>query len=139
MQKEAASKNRSIGIIIILLLFSIIIVLLYLFLAKSKKEDKQVSTSAESIRQIDDFYYAVDGTWKMETTIHILKSQKFISSNAELKDYLVYTATPEEIVRITQASGRWKKLEVFKNEKLIATGWADAEDACAELQISKNK
>jgi hypothetical protein len=80
----------------------------------------------------DDFYHAKEGVWKMETTIHLLKSRKFVSSEAELQEYLIYTAKAGETVRISEAMGRWKKLDVIKDGKIKATGWADAEDRRAE-------
>lgn len=129
---ESKSNKKLAVIIIILLLLSAVVAVVFLFFIK--KDDSSIASNNGDRVEIDDFYHAENGTWKMETTIHLLKSQKFVSSKTELKEYLIYTANPGEIVRISQASGRWKKLEVLKNGKVAATGWADAEDGRAELQ-----
>ena len=68
----------------------------------------------------------------METTIHLLKSRKFVSSENELKAYLVATAKPGETVRISESMGRWKKLDIIKDGKVKSSGWADAEDGRAQ-------
>ena len=135
--QERKSGSRLARIIVLLLLLGAIIAVLYFFVIK--KQDNQSTAPKGAITEVDDFYHAKDGTWKMETTIHLLKEKKFVSGDAELKSYLVHTAKPGDIVRISQAAGRWKKLEVLKDDKVIATGWADAEDGQAELQISENK
>ena len=139
MREETSSETskskagKKVAIIIIILLFiAAIIVVIYLFMIK--KEDIEVTPSGSEIAVIDDFYHAKDGRWKIETTIHLLKEKKFVSSDTELKNYLVYTAKPGKIVRIAQAAGRWKYLEVEKDGKVIASGWADAEDGKAERQ-----
>lgn len=131
-------KKIAILIIIVLLLDALIAVIFIAYLINQQNAERNQANIKGKIEEIDDFYHAENGTWKMETTIHLLKSQKYVSSDTELKEYLVYTAKPGEIVRISQAAGRWKKLEVLKDGKITATGWADAEDGRAELQ-TENK
>ena len=136
-QEESKSGKRLIRIIILLILLGAIIAVLYLFVIKKKKPE--VTTTKGVITETDDFYHAKKGTWKMETTIHLLKEKKFVSSDAELKNYLIHSAKPGDIVRISQAAGRWKQLEALKDNKIIATGWADAEDGKAELLAESKK
>jgi len=124
-------KKRSKCVLIILFLCIIMFITIFSFFFFRGEHHNTKDSPAKSVR-IDDFYYAQDGEWVMETKIHLLKEKKYVSSVAELKKYLIYTAEPGEKVRISQAAGRWKHLEVIKDSKTIATGWVDAEDTKAE-------
>jgi flagellin-like protein len=131
--KGAKGKNRALAAIIgAVLLIAAAIVLCALF--SGRTQDVDAAPGDGEVVALDDFYHAEDGTWKMETTIHLLKEQKYVSSDVELGHFLVYTASPGEVVRISQAEGRWKLLEVMEGGKAKASGWADAEDHRAELQ-----
>ena len=125
-------KRALVAIIVIVLLIAAVIALRGLF--SGKMQDADVAPIDGEVTVADDFYHALDGTWKMETTIHLLKEQKYVSSDVELEYFLVYTANPGEMVRISQAEGRWKFLDVMQDGKVKASGWADAEDHRAELQ-----
>jgi len=122
--------------ILFLTILGIIAFLLYTFVFKDKKMMEKIKNQIEetkgAVLSPDDFYHAKEGVWEMETTIHLLKSRKFVSSDTELKAYLVYMAKPGETVRISEASGRWKKLDVIEEGEVIASGWADAEDGRAQ-------
>jgi hypothetical protein len=132
-RNERRSGRRGLAIaIVIVLLIAAVIALRGLF--SGNPQDADVAPVDGEVTVADDFYHALDGTWKMETTIHLLKEQKYVSSDDELKYFLVYTANPGEIVRISQAEGRWKFLDVMQDGKVKASGWADAEDHRAELQ-----
>ncbi len=126
---QQKSRRRYVIIIIFICIAIFIAVLYFLFF---RGERNSTAESPSKIVKIDDFYYAQNGEWVMESRIHLLKEKKYVSNDTELKKYLVYTVEPGEKVRITQAAGRWKHLEVIKEGKAIATGWADAEDAKAK-------
>ena len=129
-------RKRIIRRILILLILCVIAFLVYQFVFKNKDMMKEIEGRIEdatgAVLTPDDFYHAKEGVWKMETKIHLLKSRKFVSSDMELKSYLVKTVKPGEIVRISKSMGRWKKLDLIKDGKVISTGWADSEDGRGE-------
>jgi len=91
------------------------------------KNGEVSSTSGDRFAGFDDFYHARDGIWRLESTVHLLRERKFVSSQRELRDYLVYEANPGETVRLKQAAGRWKLLEVLDGENAGVAGWADVD------------
>lgn len=134
--KNKVNKTLAVIIAILLLIIAIIAVIFIIgkFFIEKGESGGEAKTQAGERITVDDFYHATDGLWEMETTIHILKSQKFVSSDIELKSYLVKTVNPGETVRIARAGGRWKYLELIRNGEVIAEGWADAEDGRAKKQ-----
>lgn len=133
-KKPGKRRNR---IIILVFLLVWILLLFYFFVIKQPPKKNALGQVPGERIEVDDFYHATDGIWEMETTIHILKSQKFVSSENELKQFLVRTVKPGETVQISQAAGRWKKLAILENGKFVPLGWADAEDGRAKKQIKK--
>lgn len=129
-------KKRILKKMLFFIIFIIMCILFYLFVFKNEGLIQifkgKLEEAKGTVLQPDDFYHAKGGVWKMETAIHILKSMKFVSSENELKSYLVATAKPGTVVRISDSKGRWKKLQIIHNGKMKSSGWADAEDARAE-------
>ncbi|HPJ72263.1 MAG TPA: hypothetical protein PK636_06245, partial [bacterium] len=72
------------------------------------------------------------GLWKLETPLPILREQKYVSSERELADYLVYEGLPGETVVVIEAEGRWKRVEVREGNRPGSAGWADAHRRRAE-------
>ena len=136
-QEVQHRKRRKTLIILLLLilLIGLVTVLLFLFgvLPTRGTRDGQVEqVEGTRFQGFDDFYEAPDGLWRTETTFHLLKTQKYVSSEMELEHFLVYKAEPGEIVRVKQDDARWKLVEVISNDTVLATGWVDADKLRAE-------
>ena len=132
--EKRTSNNRTIAIII--LLFIIVIPSIY-FIFFNEKSDNPTSAKVEEqtgkrFEGYDDFYHATGGKWNLETTVYLLKEQKFVGSENELQKFLIYQAEPGETVRMKESKGRWKFLEVIKNDSVVAKGWADVDKCKAE-------
>jgi len=138
-QENSKNKNRLIPVVLIIL---IMITAFILYLTGVFKQDISNETEArdmggERFEGFDDFYHADSGLWRLETTVHLLREQKFVSSDTELSAYLVYEAAPGELARIKQGEGRWKLLEIIQGDAVAATGWADVDKDRAE-RIEEN-
>lgn|GEM_PF-2928980 len=128
-------KWRAVFLVVFLVLI-IIVVMVYLFLmeGKNKETDPQAQEpvadhSDRGIPQdtFSPFYYAEDGKWVLQQSVtHVLREQKYVSSKSELDQYTVARVPAGGIIRILEADGRWKRVEVLKGEQAIAVGWIDA-------------
>ncbi len=76
--------------------------------------------------EFDDFYEADSGTWVLETPVDLLREQKYVSGPTERQNYLVYAAQPSETVVIHAGAGRWKQVDVLAGDRIVASGWVDA-------------
>jgi len=128
---ENPKSRRKMSRTLLLFLFLIIIIIVFVFFLKnpsqgSFSDEPKASKSSGERFEFDDFYHAKDGVWQLESTLHLLKEQKFVSGESELKEYLVYTANSNDTIRIKEASGRWKLIEVVENNSPKAIGWVDA-------------
>ena len=73
------------------------------------------------------FYHAGEGKWIInDPETPVLRTQKYVSSRAEMLEYKVKLLEPGSQVQIIQAAGRWKLVEVIEDGKVVATGWIDA-------------
>jgi len=73
------------------------------------------------------FYHANDGEWIInDPETPVLRTQKYVSSRAEMLEYKVKVLGPGARVRIIQPDARWKLVDVIENGKVVATGWIDA-------------
>ena len=57
---------------------------------------------------------------------YVLKERKYVSSARERDSYLVRAVPAGGVLRIINADGRWKQVEVIEDGKVAATGWIDA-------------
>ncbi len=140
------NKNKPWGIFVFIFLFIILIALVFFFLVK-KSEDKKGNDEREvAVKEVagerqhgwTPFYHADSDTWKMlDSASYVLKEKKYVSSDTERDAYLVYKVESGGILRIIQADGRWKEVEVLVEDKVVATGWIDAHNVKKVLLIPK--
>jgi hypothetical protein len=87
------------------------------------------------------FYHASGGSWQMlDEASYVLREQKFVSSDSERYDYLVKKVLAGGVLKIIEARGRWKKVQVIENEEIVATGWIDAHNIkkVEKINVPKN-
>lgn len=129
-----ADQNKSKRSLLLIFLFLLIIAVIVWFVFfrpssedSSAKEQGQVTTQSEGERfEFSEFYYADDGTWVVEDKgILVLKEVKYISES-EKEEYTVHEVTSSDFIRIVESRRRWKRVEVLKDNEVIATGWIDA-------------
>lgn len=85
------------------------------------------------------FYHAKAGTWKiLDEAAYVLKEQKFTSSDAERDAYSVYKLESGGVVRMMEARGRWKMVDVLVDGKVVASGWIDAHFIKAVEQVRED-
>jgi hypothetical protein len=120
---------------VILLVADLVVLAVILFFAlRSCEEEKkndlpspaEVQEPAGERFAYSAFYHADDGAWRLcDENLLVLKEQKFITES-ERDAYLVHEITPADVVRILEAQQRWKRVEILRDGKVIATGWLDA-------------
>lgn len=127
---ENEKKKRNFMILIFTLLIIIILVIVLVLFLTNQKDEKNTTVKevkGERHKGWSDFYYADKGTWKMlDPASYVLKERKFVSSDRERDEYLVRKVPAGGILRITQAMGRWKHVEVLEDGNVTAEGWIDA-------------
>jgi hypothetical protein len=127
---ENKNKKRNSMLLIFTLLFIVILVIILVFFFSSQNDEKNTvvkEVKGERHKGWSDFYYADNGTWKMlDPASYVLREQKYVSSDRERDEYLVRRVPAGGILRITQAWGRWKHVEVLENGNVTAEGWIDA-------------
>ncbi len=103
-------------------------IVLYLVLADGLEEiDRSATTPGRGERfEFPPFYHASEGTWTIrDSGIGVLKEMKYITES-ERDAYTLHEVTPEDRVRIVETRQRWKRVEILRDGKVIATGWIDA-------------
>ena len=128
------NKNKSKRLLLLIFLFLLIItVIVWLVFfnqssdGSSAAEQSQISSQSEGERfEFSEFYHADDGTWIIEDKgILVLKEMKYISES-EKEEYTVHEVTSSDHIRIVEARQRWKRVEILKDNEVIAYGWIDA-------------
>jgi hypothetical protein len=133
MTKRKSNNKRNI--VLVLLLVILLLIIYFLFFNDNSENIRTVTIEKQTGKRFegyDDFYEATEGKWKLETIVYLLKEKKFVSSDNELQKYLVYKAAPKDTVQMTKSQGRWKYLQVVKNNSVLAEGWADVDKCYAE-------
>lgn len=126
-------KKKRFGLLL-LLLFIVVVTLLLIFLlilpnGNGKSSDKADLKQVEGERHQGwtPFYFADEGTWKMlDPESYVLREMKFVSSETEREAYTVRKVESGGFLRIIQARGRWKQVEVLEEGEVVASGWIDA-------------
>ncbi len=128
------NKNNSkfTPLLIVLFLLIIAVVVWFMFFKSSDDDNSaadqiQFSTQSEGEQyEFSDFYYAANGTWSVEDKdILVLKEMKYISES-EKEEYTVHEVSSSDLIRIVEARQRWKRVEIYKDDEVIASGWIDA-------------
>lgn len=138
MTKSGEKRGRLIVIGIAALLLLLLILVYFFFLQKPKMPDDPVvlKQDGELHHGWSAFYHASDGVWRMlDDECHVLKEQKFVSSEWELNDYLVARVKSGGVLRIVAAEGRWKEVEVIEEDQVLVRGWIDADPIRRVLRL----
>lgn len=132
MSDDTDKRRRGLWIIVLLVLLAL--GLLAIIPRRRRRVPVEVSPEPSGERfAFDDFYHAEEGRWALETAVDLLKEQKYVSGEAERERFLVHAAQPAETVVIRSARGRWKQVDVVDGERIVASGWIDANNKQARL------
>jgi hypothetical protein len=126
-------RQRRHGILFALLIIIVAAVVVLTFLIPQKSEKTPVQMTAEDAagerhQGWTPFYHADSGLWRMlDPESYVLREKKFVSSDREREEYLVRMVPADGVLRILEAQGRWKHVEVLENGEATARGWIDAD------------
>jgi len=126
-------RTKHLGILIALFIIIVAVGIFMVLLKPRKAEKAEVELTAEETagevhHGWTPFYHADSGLWKMlDPESYVLREQKYVSSDREREEYLVHMVPAGGVLRILQAKGRWKEVEVLENGEAVARGWIDAD------------
>jgi hypothetical protein len=133
---EPKANKGPVLIIISLLVILAAIVLVFLILVGGDEQTQPVDEGSQPAVEdrgqfqegMSPFYDAGEGRWiLLDTVTHVLREQKYVSSDREREEYTLFKVPAGGEVRIIEAQGRWKKVEVRKGSEVLGTGWIDAD------------
>lgn len=127
---ESEKKRRLIVLAVMVLLLILAVVLYFIFKTGAEPIETPIRENAGEMHHgWTPFYHAVEGEWRMlDAACFVLGERKFVSSERERDEYLVYRVETGGILRIMEARGRWKEVEVLdENGQIKARGWIDAD------------
>ncbi len=105
----------------------LVFVIIVIFNPFGQQTALKPAVTGERDSGFSSFYYAEEGTWRLlDPVTHVLKEQKYTSSDSEKDAFTLKEVPSGGIVTITASEGRWKKVEVIENGKPVVSGWIDA-------------
>lgn len=141
--------NRGPALVLVsLLVILAAIVLVFLFLNRGSEPTGPVETDDQAVvedrgqpsEEMSSFYDATEGRWVLlDTVTPVLREQKYVSSDRELEQYTLFRVPAGGEVRIIEADGRWKKVEVLRGSEVAGTGWIDADGVKEAKRVSERE